>query len=178
MADKVIYLQNKYNKLCQSIESEFRFKTQPEEEFEIAESKRKNLKKENYFESSNDKVHVDVYSNKKNDRLSNKNFVYESEYISEKQNKDLRTKELLEKESFSKRPFATTETKENPFIKKNFENQEYITPTKTLEFIQRNKIKSMYENQQNSSHSKNFLDKFKHVLKNIFNFLKNSFIRW
>ena len=98
MADKVIYLQNKYNKLCQSIESEFRFKTQPEEEFEIAESKRKNLKKENYFESSNDKVHVDVYSNKKNDRLSNKNFVYESEYISEKQNKDLRTKELLEKE--------------------------------------------------------------------------------
>lgn len=167
MADKVVYLQNKYNKLCQSIESEFHYKTQEDEGFDRAESKKKNFKKDNNFES-NEKAN-DIYSNKKNDRLSNKNFVYESEYISERQHKDLRNKELLEKESYSKRPFTNTETKENPFAKKNFEDEEYITPTKTLEFIQRSKIKSMYENQNqhNSSHSKNFLDKFKHVLKNI-----------
>lgn len=67
------------------------------------------------------------------------------------------------------KPIALTETKKKILINPNYNLEmtipEISTSDKIIELSQRNKIKSMYENQNNisSSNSRGFLNQFKKV---------------
>lgn len=92
-----------------------------------------------------------------NFRNSNEKYVENNLKINESSKNSLKNTEEIVKKTL---PFSKTEAKEKPIPI----DEEYITPTKTFEIMQRNKVKSMYENQN----SNEFLHKFKQVFLKIF----------
>lgn len=103
--------------------------------------------------------------------------LYEEKFSSTKksQNKEIQPetrKYIYQEESKitsnkSNKEKPSTFSKSKPFLNErhNLLIQEDLTPNKNFDYIQRNKIKSMYESQSttNSSNSKEFLSKFKKV---------------